>query len=238
MHTYYRENEARFRSELERYLSPVSAELEADLGLPWSGLLEEVWACYRGEMLERFPYIGGDRSSGTRNLTGAYCFVALGVVCRRHGMDLERWGQLTTLAYGRFFDRFPGFVKHLAGKVISSPKLVNRLLRRKDEANAANAAENPGSFVTAVQPPTADYPAVYHMTVCPLADFARTYGYLEYMPYICNLDYVMFGAFGVPFYREHTCAAGDGFCDFKLKPGAPVVPAWPCHSADPDDPLK
>ena len=238
MHDYYRKNEAKLKKELNNYLSPIAPELEQELGVSYAELFEETWACYRSDMLEHFPYIGGDKSSGTRNLTGAFGFVALGVVCRRRGMTLERWGYLSTLAYERFFAKFPGFLKKLAGKVISSPRLVNRLLKKKDAANPANAAQNPGSFETRVQPPTKEYPAIYHTVVCPLANFARDYGYMDYMPYICNLDYAMFGSFGVPFYREKTCADGDGCCDFKLKPGAPIVPAWPCHAADPDDPLK
>ena len=39
----------------------------------------------------------------------------------------------------------------------------------------------------------------------PLANFAKQYGYEEYVPYVCNLDYVMFGLLGVPLFREKTC---------------------------------
>lgn len=238
MHPYYEKNQARLKKELEHWLKPVGPELEQRTGCRFSDLLEQIWECYRSQMLERFPYIGGDKSSGTRNLTGAYSFVAMGVVCRQYGLSLEEWGQLTTTAYQRFFEQFPAVVRRLAGSLIRRPALVRKMLQKKDAKNAANAAENPGSFVTRVQPPTEEYPVIYHMTVCPLADFARRYGYMEYMPYLCNLDYAMFAALNVPFYREKTCAAGDGFCDFKLRPGAPVVPAWPCHGLDPDDPLK
>ena len=44
------------------------------------------------------------------------------------------------------------------------------------------------------------------------------------MPYLCNLDYVMFGVLGVPLYRRHTCFADGDYCDFSLKPGAPLLP--------------
>lgn len=37
------------------------------------------------------------------------------------------------------------------------------------------------------------------------------------MPYLCNLDYVMFGILGAPLYREHTCFDDGDYCDFKLK---------------------
>ena len=126
----------------------------------------------------------------------------------------------------------------MAGWALTKPALINKMLKKKDEKNAANAKIYPGSFETKTQEPTKEYPANYHTLVCPLADFAKKYGYMEYMPYICNLDYVMFEVIKVTFYRECTCAAGDEFCDFKLKAGAPVNKSWPCHSLTENDPLK
>ena len=239
MHPYYEKNQQKLKKAMDGYLKLIAPELTDATGQPYPQLLEQIWTCYRQDFLERFPYIGGDKASGTRNLTGAYVFVAMGEVCRNsYGMTLEQWGKLTTECYQRFFARIPGFLTRLAGKLMGKPKLIYKLLQKKDQKNAANAARNPGSFVTQVQPPTQEYSAIYHTKVCPLCNFARDYGYMEYMPYLCNLDYVMFAALQVPFYREKTCAAGDDCCDFKMKPGAPINPAWPCHSLTPGDPLK
>ena len=67
----------------------------------------------------------------------------------------------------------------------------------------------------------------YHNLVCPLSNFAKKYGYEEYMPYLCNLDYVMFGVLGAPLYHEHTCFEDEDYCDFKLKIGAQTLEFWP-----------
>ena len=238
MHEYYRKNQEKFKKDMDNFLCLIKNELETELKKPYSEIQEEVWECYRNNFLENFAYIGGDKASGTRNLTGAFSFVALGEVCTGYGMTLEKWGYLTTLSYRRFFEKMPGFMKKAAGKLFQNTSLTTRLLKMKDKKNAKNAQENPGSFETKVQPPQKEYPVIYHNLVCPLADFARKYGYMEYMPYICNLDYVMFEVLKVPFYREKTCVNGDDYCDFKMKKNAPVVPAWPCHGLDPDDPLR
>ena len=239
MHPYYSDRKHKFKKMMNQFLSQISSELEAATGQSYPQLLEEIFSCYEQDFLEYFPYIGGDKNSGTQNLTGAFMFVAMGQVCRHsYGMTLEQWGFLTTECYRRYFDRIPGFLLHAAGKLMGKPRLINFLLRKKDEKNASNAAKNPGSFVTQVQSPTEEYPAIFHTRVCPLCNFARTQGYMEYMPYLCNLDYVMFAAIKVPFYREKTCAAGDDCCDFKMKAGAPVSSFWPCHSLTPEDPLK
>ncbi len=239
MHEFYAANQAKLKKEMNSYLNHIAAELEQETGKPYPALLAEVWRYYHDELLEKFPYIGGKKSSGTRNLTGAYCFIALGeICCKQYGMSLERWGYLSTLCYERYFEKIPSFIKKLAGKLLTKPDLINKLLKKKDAKNAANAGENPGSFETETQEPTDGYAVIYHTTVCPLANFAKEYGYEAYMPYICNLDYVMFAAFGVPFYREKTCSHGDECCDFKLKCNAPIVPAWPCHGMNEDDPLR
>ena len=47
------------------------------------------------------------------------------------------------------------------------------------------------------------------------------------MPYLCNLDYVMFGVLGAPLYREHTCFEDGDYCDFKLKISAKPLSYWP-----------
>lgn len=51
--------------------------------------------------------------------------------------------------------------------------------------------------------------------------------YNAYMPYLCNLDYVMFGVLGAPLFREHTCFEDGDYCDFKLKNDAETLPYWP-----------
>ena len=121
----------------------------------------------------------------------------------------------------------PPFVRRWMGKLFTNPKLLNKIFLKKDAKNAANAAKNPGSFEAKNQiPPEEGYDFSYHNLVCPLANFARKYGYEAYMPYLCNLDYVMFGILDAPLFREHLCFEGS-FCDFKLKAGAEPLPYWP-----------
>ena len=37
------------------------------------------------------------------------------------------------------------------------------------------------------------------------------------MPYLCNLDYVMFGVLEAPLYREHTCFEDGDYCDQRVE---------------------
>lgn len=228
MHEYYAKNRETIKSKMmDDLLKRIAPELEELCGKPYAQVLDEVWDYYETELLERFPYIGGDDVSGTTNLTGAYCYVAMGEVLKRYGADMNLIAQLMTQSYERKF-KVPGVVRGVVGLVMGNTKLLTRVFAKRNAANAANAAVNPGSFETATQEPPEDgYDFSYHNLVCPLANFAAEHGYEEYMPYLCNLDYVMFGQLGVPLYREKTCASGDAYCDFKLKKGAPVLAWWP-----------
>ena len=169
----------------------------------------------------------GNKASGTRNLTEAYMLVAMGEYLKGFGASMDEIGRLMTLAYERRMLKMPRLMRSFMGRLFTNPKLLNRMFLKRDAQNAANAAKNPGSFETQTQiPPEDGYDFSYHNLVCPLANFARQYGYEAYMPYLCNLDYVMFGILGAPLFREHTCFDGD-YCDFKLKVDAQPMPYWP-----------
>lgn len=228
MHEYYAKNAGKFKKAMHGLLKPIKGELEQLGGKPYEQVFEDIWTHYEQNMLERFPYIGGDDVSGTENLTGAYCFVSMGEVLKAHGVELEEIGRLMTLAYERRFSSMPGIVKAIARKSFSNPKKMLKKYQKKDAQNHANALRNPGSFETETQvPPEEGYDFSYHNLVCPLADFARAYGYEEYMPYLCNLDYVMFGVLGLPLMREHTCFEDGDYCDFKVRYGAEPFAWWP-----------
>ena len=228
MHEYYVSNKEKFKKGMHQFLDLVAPELEKTSGKKYEELFAEIWDYYDKNLLERFPYIGGDKVSGTRNLTGAYCFVAMGEVMKCYGATMDDIGHIMAYAYERYTLKMPGVVRSLMGKIYKKPKMLNKMFLKKDAQNAKNAAVNPGSFKTQTQiPPEAGYDFSYHNLVCPLANFAKQYGYEEYMPYLCNLDYVMFGVLGAPLYREHTCFEDGDYCDFKLKLDAEPLPYWP-----------
>ncbi|MCR4689096.1 MAG: L-2-amino-thiazoline-4-carboxylic acid hydrolase [Saccharofermentans sp.] len=206
----------------------ISKELESLTGKDYPEILSDIWEHYETNMLEKFPYIGGDKVSGTSNLTGAFCYVSMGEVLKEYGVDTKDAGHLMVLSYERMMNKIPGFAKKLMRKLFNNTKLVNKTLLKKDAKNAANAKVNPGSFVTKTQiPPEEGYKISYHNLTCPLASFAKQNGYGEYMPYLCNLDYVMFGVMGLPLQREHTCFDDGDYCDFKTDLVSDPMPYWP-----------
>ena len=101
MHEYYAKNAPKLKNAMNDYLKPITTELEQRSGKTYAALFEEIWNHYEKNMLEFFPYIGGDNVSGTKNLTGAYFFVSMGEVLKGYGVSLEEIGHLMVLAYER-----------------------------------------------------------------------------------------------------------------------------------------
>lgn len=227
MHEYYRKTLPKLKKDAQSLMKHISGELTAETEKTYPEIFDEIWDCYVSDFVERFPFIGGDKVSGTRNLTGSFVFAAMGEVLKRYGVSLDRIGHLMHLSYERYTLAMPAIARWIMGKLFTNPKLLNMMFKKKDATNAANAVKYPGGFETKVQTPTAEYPFIYHNLVCPLSNFARQYGYEEYMPYICNMDYTMYGALGVPLFRTHTVFADGDCCNFSVKPGAKPMEAWP-----------
>ena len=68
MHEYYRNIIPKLKKENEGYLHFVKAEMEQKTGKPYRKVWQEIWDFYERNLLEHFPYIGGDKVSGTKNL--------------------------------------------------------------------------------------------------------------------------------------------------------------------------
>ena len=54
----------------------------------------------------------------------------------------------------------------------------------------------------------------YHFTKCPLNDFARREGYLEFLPVMCEIDLLTAGLMHAKLIREQTLASGGELCDY------------------------
>ena len=90
MHEYYEKNRKRLKKTMKGFLALLREELEGVSGKPYDTVLEEIWKIYEHDMLDRFPYIGGDGASGTKNLTEAYMLVAMGEFLKDYDMTVER----------------------------------------------------------------------------------------------------------------------------------------------------
>mgnify|MGYP003546944729 FL=1 len=60
--------------------------------------------------------------------------------------------------------------------------------------------------------------------------FLNEMGLGEVMPYICNIDFVAFSAYGIPYYRNEVIGYGDEECANLFKIDADIITDnWPPH---------
>ena len=131
MHEYYVHNKKKLKKTMNDYLRHIAPELENQTGKPYAEVIGEIWDYYDKNLLENFPYIGGDDVSGTSNLTGAYYFVAMGEVLKKYGTELHEAGHLMVICYERYFDAQSKLVTAIAKKVLRNPKLAQIVYTKK-----------------------------------------------------------------------------------------------------------
>lgn len=180
----------------------------------------------------------GIRQLELRTLLGRIILFGLGEVGKKYDITIEKWGEMATKSFERYFNKIPGLISKMVKNISTRTKLVEMFLHKRDKKNRKNAIRYPVSFETKTQIPTEDYPINFYTTFCQLYNFAKENNYLEYMPYLCNLDYAMFNAFFIPLYREKTLADVDEYCDFKIKKGGKIESAYPPNILRKNDPLK
>ena len=56
---------------------------------------------------------------------------------------------------------------------------------------------------------------------CPIADYAKKYGYEELMPHMCALDHTYAKLMHAKLIRTHTVATGADSCDYWYVPDFP-----------------
>jgi len=61
LHEYYALNKDKFKKGMHKHLSLAAPELEKAGGKKYAELSEKIWDYYEKSLLERFPYIGGDK---------------------------------------------------------------------------------------------------------------------------------------------------------------------------------
>ena len=66
MHEYYQKSSGKLKKTMRGFLSLVRLELERITKQPYETAFEKIWRIYEHDMLGRFPYIGGDKASGSK----------------------------------------------------------------------------------------------------------------------------------------------------------------------------
>ena len=98
------------------------------------------------------------------------------------------------------------------------PMLLESKLTEEERALPAEEKLSRGEWGNTwrvrVNPRNTEEGVCFDLVGCPLADYARAYGYLDLLPSLCATDYILPKLIHAKLIRTHTCATGSVSCDY------------------------
>ena len=105
--------------------------------------------------------------------------------------------------------------KKMAGIVNANKSFLRRLLHLAFVMTAKTDEGRDGGYIMKVEPYNKEEGVRYRFERCPIAEFAKSHGYLNIMPAFCNSDYPAMEYINAALIRKHTCANSDA-CDYWI----------------------
>lgn len=164
--------------------------------------------------LEETPSIGGRENPMSINMDMALPFFALyeasGRILSEEVIE-DMLDQVMVAKYrkmGRFIDMnrldkpwFRKLVYAMAGRIA-------------DKINAHKGKDWNNTWGIEINPKGHDHGLSMALVGCPLADFAKSHGYMDVLPYLCRSDYRSAAALHARLIRPQTVAEGYETCEY------------------------
>ena len=214
---YYISRKNSLLRSFERSGRWVSAPLAKRYGKATSNAILQ---CARQEfekLLPHIPYIGGKKNRWTTNLLESAQSLALFRAMQAHGASQNDTAEVLYESMQIRLEQYPRFLLRLLGRWQFSSVFL-KMLRR--QAAATHEHGYPDNFVAeVVDGDHEEYDWGIDFTECAIQKFYKAQHALDYLPYVCRLDYLTSAAFGIGMVRTKTLASGDDRCNPRLKHG-------------------
>jgi hypothetical protein len=224
-HPYYLRNRDKLVAEHRRMAEAGRAFTTERYGKAFADTLVCESLAEFETLIPELPYIGGKQNPLTGNLVSSAGALAVYRVMQRRGKPLEETGELLYRLMETWIRRYPRLVRHLMGRYY-----LSRLSQRQSKKRAALSQQHryPADWVrTHVDGDGQAFVWGVDYLECGIVKFLHSQGADELAPYLCLLDYALFGALGVELKRTMTLAEGCEKCDFRFKWGVEMPSGWP-----------
>jgi len=167
------------------------------------------------EQLSTLPYIGGFRNKLTTNLYQGAALLVLCKTLKQYGKDKEEIGKIIVLGTEAFYRSFPlNFLLRLQGKTFLAKYGMKK---RYEEAQKSQLRQYAGDWVyQIVEGDESGFVFGVDYTECGLVKYFRSQDALEFLPYLCQLDYPMCEGMHIGLDRTLTIAQGGEKCNFRF----------------------
>jgi len=162
----------------------------------------------------RLPDIGGRSNPLDDNIIESAVMLAYYKVLKARNMTVEEIGAVTHDVIRERIASYPSFILRLRGVYMTSRYYQKR---KKTLAARSQLKEYSGDWVYSIvegDGETFHYGVDY--TECGICKLYESENAREFTPYLCDIDYITFGAFGMNLHRTKTLGKGDDFCNFRF----------------------
>jgi len=223
--TYYITQKNKMLQGLASYAKPMQPELAVRFGEEEAReMLHDVLDEY-AFLIPKFPYIGGRRNPFTTNLVQAGYGLALYRALHKRGGTLEQAGELIHLGIELQLKQIPAFLRRWMALYKYSASSIRKM---KERARISHQRRYPGDWVfEVIDGDGQSFDVGMDFSECGIDKFMRKMGAEALTPYLCNTDYVLFGACGMELQRTKALSWGCDCCNFRIKKNGSMPPAWP-----------
>lgn len=220
MHPYYKKRERKLHKEYA-HMNDWAAEVLTKYYEPTvvESLMEEVTQECSG-IIDRMPYIGGDKNAYTPIIEIVGWGIALQKVLKRHGFIPEVAGYLNRTVFARYCEELPRFLWKPMGWFMLS-RFANWYLNRQAEQSQLRLY--PEDFVYTFSPDPEGHGYTLDFSECAVHKYYVAEGVPELQKF-CNYgDPIYSTMFGMGCDATHTFATQTDRCLLTFKRGRETV---------------
>lgn len=198
-----------FEPAMKKWLSEHYSPKEANARWERTVALDEKWILEEGDL-------GGKKNPMASNMLEAYAFFAFYDSADR-SFSKEDLQLMIDAAMGKSLRKLSHFNMNRLLKHRWIVKLLYRYLdnyRKKAERFRGNAWGN--TWKIRLNPDEHEKGLAFVYDTCPLNDFARKHGYIDFLPNLCSIDQITCSAAHGKLIRHKTLADGDGECNYWI----------------------
>ena len=198
-----------FQPAMMKWLSEQYPPEEAKRRWEKTVFLDEKWIREEGDL-------GGKKNPMASNMLEAYAFFAFYEAVDRSftAEDLE------SLLEGAMGDKLR-MLSHFNLNTLLKHRLIRRLIEGyldsyRKKAEKYRGKEWGNTWVMRMNPEGHEKGIAFVYDTCPLNDFARRHGYLDFLPNLCAIDQITCSAAHGKLIRHKILADGDGECNYWI----------------------
>ena len=198
-----------FEPAMKKWLREHYSLAEAEKRWNRAVALDEKWIREEGDL-------GGKSNPMSKNILECYAFFAFYEAVDR-SFPKEDLDPLMREVMGKPLRMLSHFDANRLLKSRLAVRLINRYFesyQKKAEKYRGNRWGN--TWVMRMNPDGHEKGIAFVYDTCPLNDFARKHGYLDFLPNLCAIDQVTCAAMHGKLIRHKTLADGDGECNYWM----------------------